>query len=132
MVDEVAAEHIFRFRKDGLQRLLEVRGIVREGDDAHLSALPGFLVIEFGDGHVEARAEAVLQAAQNLAFVFKGMRVRDEDFQRQQTDRHERQLSSLLTESLVMTSKDEKQIPRCVFAPRNDSTSSTRGRQAVA
>src|SRR5579859_3034304 len=60
------------------------------------------------------------------------MRVRDEDFQRQQTDRHERQLSSLLTESLVMTSKDEKQIPRCVFAPRNDSTSSTRGRQAVA
>jgi hypothetical protein len=114
MVDEVAAEQIFRFREDGLQRLLEVRGIVREGDDANLSALPGVLVIKFGHGHVKARAEAVLQAAQNLAFVFKGMRVRDEDFQRQQTDRHDSQLSSLLTESLVMTNKNEKQIPRRV------------------
>jgi hypothetical protein len=114
MVDEVAAEQIFRLRKNGLQGLLKVRGIVREGDDANLSALPGVLVIEFGDGHVEARAEAVLQAAQNLAFVFKGMRVRDEDFQRQQTDRHDSQLSSLLTESLVMTNKIEKQIRRRV------------------
>src|SRR4029077_8546017 len=93
MVDEIAAEQIFRLREDGLQRLLEVRGIVREGDDANLSALPGVLVIEFGDGHVEARAEAVLQATQNLAFVFKGMRVRNENFQSQQTDRHSSQLS---------------------------------------
>jgi hypothetical protein len=93
MVDEVAAEQIFRLRKNGLQRLLEVSGIVRERDDANLSALPGILVIEFGDGYVEACAEAILQAAQDLAFVFKGMRVRDENFQRQQTDRHSSQLS---------------------------------------
>jgi hypothetical protein len=45
-------------------------------------------VIEFGDGHIEARAESILQAAQNLAFVFQGMCVRDEDFQSQETDRH--------------------------------------------
>jgi hypothetical protein len=60
MVDEVAAEQILRFRKNGLQGLLEVRGIVREGDDPNLSALPGVLVIEFGHGDVKARAEAIL------------------------------------------------------------------------
>jgi len=89
MVDEVAAQDIFRLCEDSLQGLLKVGGIVREGDDANLSALPGVLVIEFGYGHVEAGAEAVLQAAQDLAFVFKGMGVRDKNFESQQTDRHD-------------------------------------------
>jgi hypothetical protein len=66
-----------------------MRGIVREADDTYLSALPGVLVIEFGDCHVEAGAEAVLQAAQDLAFVFKGMGVRDKNFESQQADRHD-------------------------------------------
>src|SRR4029077_13675710 len=51
VVDEVSAQQIFRFREDSLQGLLKVGGIVREGDDANLSALQGVLVIEFGYGH---------------------------------------------------------------------------------
>jgi hypothetical protein len=89
MVDEVATEQIFGLLKNGLERLLEVRGIVGECDDANLGTLPGVLVIEFGDGYVEARAEPVFEAAQNLALVFQGMCVRDEDFQSQQTDGHD-------------------------------------------
>jgi hypothetical protein len=92
MVDQVTAQHIFGLGEDGLQGLLEVRGIIRQADDADLGTLPGVLVIEFGDGDVETRAEAVLQAAQDLAFVFKGVGVRDEDFQSQQTNRHGSQL----------------------------------------
>src|SRR2546427_2892870 len=89
VVDEVAAEQIFGFLKNGLERLLQVGGIVRKADDADLSALPGVLVIQFRHSHVETRPKAVLQAAQNLAFVLEGMGVRDKDFQGQQTDRHE-------------------------------------------
>ena len=89
MVDEVSAQQIFRFREDSLQGLLKVGGIVRETDDTYLSALPGVLVIEFGYGHVEAGAEAVLQATQDLAFVFKGMGVGNKNFESQQTDRHD-------------------------------------------
>src|SRR4029077_6835726 len=93
MVNEIAAEQIFGLGKNGLHRLLEVRGVIRKADDADLSALPGVVMVEFGDGHVKARAEAVFQTAQHLAFVLQGMRVRDENFQGQQADGHGAQLT---------------------------------------
>src|SRR5438309_7803070 len=83
VVDEVAAENIFSLLKDGLQRLLEMRGIIGKADHAHLGTLPGVVVIEFGDGYVEAGAETVFQAAQNLAFVLQGVRFGDVDFEGQ-------------------------------------------------
>ena len=44
MVDEVAAEQIFGLVENGLQRLLDVRGVIGKRDDADLSALPGVLI----------------------------------------------------------------------------------------
>ena len=81
MIDEVAAQQVFGLIEDGLQGLLEVGGVVRKAHDADLSALPGFLMIEFGNSDVEAGTQPILQAAQDLAFVFQGMRVGNEDFQ---------------------------------------------------
>ena len=81
VVDEVSSQQILGLRENGLKRLLEVRGVIRKTNDADLSALPSVLVIEFGDGHVEPRAKAVFQAAQDLAFIFKRMCLRDIYFQ---------------------------------------------------
>src|SRR5690349_5085881 len=117
VVDEVAAKQIFRFLKHGLERLLEVRLIVREAHHAHLSALPGIVVIEFGDGHVEARAQAFFQAAQDLAFVFQGMRVRDVNFQGQQADRHGDQLETMRSKSQLQIRR--KIIRHAKIAPRS-------------
>jgi hypothetical protein len=93
VVDQVASQQVLGFRKNRLQRMLEMRGIIREANDANLGTLPSILVVELGDGHVEPRSQTVFQAAQDLAFVLKGMSIRDIDFQGQQTDRHDTQLS---------------------------------------
>ena len=54
-----------------------MRGVIRNRDNAHLGALPSVVMIEFGDRHVETRPEAVLEAAQDLAFVFEGVGIGD-------------------------------------------------------
>ena len=53
------------------------------GDDG---TLPGIEAVDFGDGDVEAIAEAVFEAFDDVAFVFEGVRVFDVDFEGEDTD----------------------------------------------
>ena len=46
------------------------------------------LMIELGDGHVEMRAQPIFQAAQHLPLILQRLRIRDVDFQCEETDRH--------------------------------------------
>ena len=45
-------------------------------------------MLQLGDGHVEVRAQPVLQAAQNLPLIFQRLRVGDVNFQSEEADRH--------------------------------------------
>jgi len=61
---------------------------VGERNDANGGRLPDIVKIQLGHGDVEFAAEAILEAAKDLALVLEGASVRDVEFQRQQTDRH--------------------------------------------
>ena len=41
VIDQVAAEQIFRFHENSLERLLEMRGVIGKADDTDLRSLPG-------------------------------------------------------------------------------------------
>ena len=73
---------------DRLNRFLEMFAVTRNSDHAHARPLPNFLMIQFGDGHVEMRAQPVFQAAKHLPLVFEGLRIRDVNFQGEKADRH--------------------------------------------
>ena len=60
---------------------IEVALRVGDADYAQRGALPQVRMVEFGDRHVEGRAQAVLQAAHHLALVFERLRVFDAQFQ---------------------------------------------------
>ena len=85
---QVPPKRFLGFIQDSAQGLLQMRLIIGKSDDADLRALPGVLIIQFGDGDIKTRAEAFFQAAQHLSFVFERPRVGDVDFQSQETDRH--------------------------------------------
>src|SRR5208282_657480 len=86
--DQVAPKNAFGFIEHLLQRILQVPGIGRNGNHADRRPLPSLLVIEFGDGHIELPAQAVLEAAQHLTFVLERARIRNMNFEREQADGH--------------------------------------------
>src|SRR5262245_8196541 len=88
MVDQNRAEDALRFGQDILQRLLDVLLGIGQRHDAHGRALPHVVKIQFRNRNVEFAAQPILQASQNLALIFEGSRLRDVQFQRQQTDGH--------------------------------------------
>src|ERR1017187_8294478 len=62
--------------------------VARNTHHADTRSLPQFLMLEFGDSHVKARAQTILQTAQHLPLVFERLRISDVNFQREETDRH--------------------------------------------
>src|SRR5437870_654660 len=88
MTREIAAQDFFGFCEHRLQRLLQVRFVVRNADDTDLRALPAVLIIEFRHGYVIPRLQPVFQAAQYLALIFQGTRIRNVNFEDQETDGH--------------------------------------------
>lgn len=66
---------LFAIFEDVAEGLFDEAGLVGEGDDADDGGLPIIVMLEFGDGYVEAMAETVFEAAENLALVFEGVSV---------------------------------------------------------
>lgn len=88
MIDQDRAENALGFGQDVLQGFFHVLLGVGERNDADGGRLPDIVEIQLGHGNVEFAAEAILEAAKDLALVLEGASVRDVQFQRQQTDRH--------------------------------------------
>src|SRR5665213_3868422 len=90
MADQVPLKHALGFGKHGLERLFQVSRIVRDAHNADLRALPGVLMIQFGDRHVKSAPKPVFEAPQHLPFVLERARVGDMNFERQEPDWHSR------------------------------------------
>lgn len=73
-------------RFGGLQHLLGAHPIVRHGDGCYDRILPGIEAVDFGNCNIEALAQTILQAFDDVAFVFQGVRVLDVDLQGQDAD----------------------------------------------
>src|ERR1700761_1196204 len=77
---------------DGLVDLLELAGEIAGGrgdyGDAEGGPVPDDALVKFGDGKVEAVAELVFERTENLTTIFKGLRVRDFEFDGEFGDRH--------------------------------------------
>jgi hypothetical protein len=59
VIGEIAAELLFAIFEDVAERLFDEAGLIGEGDDADYGGLPIIVVLEFGDGYVEAMAKAI-------------------------------------------------------------------------
>jgi len=60
---------LLRFRCGGLQGRVQMRRIGVDGDHGQACALPKVLMLDLGDGDVEALAQARLDAAQRVTLV---------------------------------------------------------------
>ena len=83
MVDQDWTKDALRFAQDLLQGFLHVLLGVGKRDDANGGALPDVVKIELRNGDVEFAAQAVLEAAENLALVLQRTGMRDVQFERQ-------------------------------------------------
>ena len=88
MVHQDRAENALGFGQDVLQRLLDVLLGVGQRDHTDRRTLPDVVEVQLGDRYVEFAAQTILETAQNLTLVLEGARVRDMQFERQQTDGH--------------------------------------------
>ena len=88
MVDEDGTQLAFGFTQDVLKRFFHMLFGVGESDDPDGGGLPDILEIEFGDGDVELAAEAVFEAADDLALVLERMRVGEAEFESEQANGH--------------------------------------------
>jgi hypothetical protein len=66
----------------------------RDADNADRGAVPELGRIEFGDRNVEARAQAVFQAPDDLASIFNRLRGFDVKFEGEKSDGHEVKVAS--------------------------------------
>src|ERR1700730_7874301 len=81
VIDQNAAQDAVGFFENVLQGLFYVLFGVRKGDDADGRALPDVVEVQFGDGDVEFAAQAVFQAAEDLALVLQGASVGNVQFE---------------------------------------------------
>ncbi len=88
MIYQDGAQQAFGFAQDVLQGLFDVLFGIGESDDADGGGLPDVLKIQFGDGDVEFAAEAVLEAAEDLALVLKGVGIREAEFESEEAYGH--------------------------------------------
>jgi hypothetical protein len=88
VVDQDRAEDAFGFAQDVLQGFFHVLLGIGESDDADGRGLPNVVEVEFGDGDVEFAAETIFEAADDLALVLEGVRVRETEFENEQAYRH--------------------------------------------
>ena len=73
---------------DLLELSSEVAGGGGDGCDAEGGAVPNDGVVELGDGEVEAVAKLVFHGTENLAAVFKGLSMRNLQFDGEFGDGH--------------------------------------------
>src|SRR5690348_10707760 len=86
--------------------------IAGNGDHADSRSLPQFLMSKFGDGDIEMRTQAILQAAQHLARVFQRLRVCNVNLERQETNRHFRTTKGgMSSKNLSRTQRPNKERP---------------------
>lgn len=88
MIDQDRAENTLGFGQNVLQGFFHVLLGIGESDHANGGRLPDIVKIQLGHGDVEFAAEAILEAAKDLALVLEGASVRDVKLQCQQTDWH--------------------------------------------
>jgi len=69
-----------------LHLTVEIVARVRDADYADRGAIPEFGAVKLGNGDVEAGAQAIFQAADDLAPVFDGLRGFDVEFEREESD----------------------------------------------
>jgi hypothetical protein len=65
---------------DFFHQAIEIIAGGRDADDADCRSVPDFGSIEFGNGYVEAGAQAVFHAPHNLATIFQRLRSFDVEF----------------------------------------------------
>src|SRR5258707_5909524 len=88
VVDQDRAEDAFGFAQDVLQGFFHVLLGIGESDDADGRGLPNVVEVEFGDGDVEFAAETIFEAAEDLALVLEGVRVRETEVENEQAYGH--------------------------------------------
>jgi len=88
VVNQDGAELALGFAEDTLQGFFDVLLGVGEGDDADGGGLPDVVKIEFSDGDIEFATEAGFEAAEDLALVLEGVRVRETEFENEQAYGH--------------------------------------------
>ena len=64
-------------RLDGIEDLLGVHAIVRDGDGGYDGSLPGIQVVDLRDRNIEALAEPIFQALDDMPLLFERMRMLD-------------------------------------------------------
>jgi len=82
MIDQPAAEKSFGIFQDALQRVFYETGLIGQRYNSDGEALPEILMLDFGDGHIESFAQAILQAAQNLSLILERMCFRKVNLER--------------------------------------------------
>ena len=82
MIDQAAAEKSFGIFQDALQRVFHKACLIGQSYNSDGEALPEILMFNFGDGHIEFLAQAVFQAAQNLALILERMCFRKVNLER--------------------------------------------------
>jgi hypothetical protein len=89
MIGEVAAEMEFTIFEDVAEGLFDEAGLAGEGNNADDGVIPNVLMLEFGDGNVEAAANAIFEAANDLALIFEGVSFGNADVESEKADGHE-------------------------------------------
>jgi hypothetical protein len=88
VVDQDGAEEAFSFAEDVLQRFFHVLLRIGESDDADGGGLPDVVEVHFSYGDVEFAAEAVLEAANDLALILERVGVWEPEFESKQANGH--------------------------------------------
>ncbi len=94
MIYQDSAQDAVGFGQDVLQRFFYVLLGVGECDDADGGGLPDIVEIEFGDGDIEFAAEAVFEAAEDLALVLEGASVGDVEFESEEAYGHSKKYNA--------------------------------------
>jgi hypothetical protein len=72
--------HASRSALDFFDELVEIAARAGDGNNAKGGGLPGYCLVHFGDGNVEALAKLVLHGADYLAAILEGLSVFDAEF----------------------------------------------------
>lgn len=88
VIRHISPEYLFRFRQDLPKYIFEERTAIGDGNHAQSCLLPNVLMIELGNGDIEARAEAIANFLHDRPLFLEGMGVRQRDVQRHYANGH--------------------------------------------
>src|SRR6516164_2088438 len=93
MAHDQRAKKVVGFGQDSLQCFFDVVVFIGKRHHADDRTLPGILKIQFRNGYIKMRSQAIFQAAQNLPLVLERVRLRNMQFQGEQSNGHDRPFS---------------------------------------